>query len=975
MPALAITLEEHGRLLAPAPNVPFPVHDPACLWIVLSGKLDLSLIAVKNGKPSGARHHIIRVEEGHAVFGIGFGSRSGMAIMASAAPHTQIVCASKWDLSRYLSETEDDRIVRLLDDWITQLYSVLTDNTVPPEVLTLGPGEKFVVPEDEDRNDQVVVAKEGVTWIQHGRGRSRFLGNDQLAAIADSEPFPVSRPGWLLSSPKSLLKGLNTKTVLAGSTDWHPVQTFHDHVVAALILKQQQEDEREKKRLETRAATEAASMRAALLQLTSPLEQTEDNTAPDEALLDEPIFRACQQVGKAAGIQMKPHPDMVRGIKLRDAVGSIAKASGVRLRRVALKGSWWKMDSGPFLGFREPGSSPVAVIPVSPGKYELYDPATERRVPVNTEVAGTLESFGYVFYRPFPAKQLSVFDLLMFGLHGCRRELMTVIFMGLAVGALSLLTPYATGIIFNSLIPGAERHQLIQLVVILIVGGLSTAAFSLTSSLATLRMEGKMDASIQAAVWDRLLNLPVPFFRDFSAGDLATRSLAINDIRRAITGTTITSLLTGIFSFFSFVMLFYYDSNLAILVSGLTLFAFCFTGVCGFALVRYQRRMFHLRGNLSGMVLQFVTGVAKLRGTGTESHAFVAWAKEFTRQKHLALSARRVMNRVTIFSAVFPVVCWVAIFYYHSYLAAQPNASRLSTGDFLAFNAAFSQFLVATLLLSTSIVSIAGIVPLYERIKPIVRTLPEVNLAKSSPGRLTGAIEISHVNFRYKPDAPPVLRDISLSIRPGEYVAFVGPSGSGKSTLLRLLLGFDVPESGAVYFDGQDMSHLDVQDVRRQMGVVLQTGRLVSGDIFTNIVGNSPLTLEDAWEAARLAGMDEDIRSMPMGLHTVVSEGGGGLSGGQRQRLLIARAIVHRPRILLFDEATSALDNNTQAIVSRSLESLQATRIVIAHRLSTILNADRIFVIEKGIVVQSGTYAQLLAEEGLFRELARRQLT
>jgi ABC-type bacteriocin/lantibiotic exporter with double-glycine peptidase domain len=266
------------------------------------------------------------------------------------------------------------------------------------------------------------------------------------------------------------------------------------------------------------------------------------------------------------------------------------------------------------------------------------------------------------------------------------------------------------------------------------------------------------------------------------------------------------------------------------------------------------------------------------------------------------------------------------------------------------------------------------VVPLYERATPIFEALPEVSNTNRQPGDLSGAIEMNHVSFRYHPDSPLVLRDISFALKPGQFVAIVGPSGSGKSSLLRLLLGFERPEAGVIYYDGQDLADLDIQAARRQIGVVLQSARLGSGTIFDNIVGSGPFTLDDAWDAARSAGLEQDIREMPMGMHTVVSEGGGNISGGQRQRLLIARAMVKKPRIFLFDEATSALDNRTQAMVSHSLDAFSATRVVIAHRLSTIVHADRVLVVEKGIVVQSGSYEELSEREGLFRELAKRQL-
>jgi NHLM bacteriocin system ABC transporter ATP-binding protein len=406
----------------------------------------------------------------------------------------------------------------------------------------------------------------------------------------------------------------------------------------------------------------------------------------------------------------------------------------------------------------------------------------------------------------------------------------------------------------------------------------------------------------------------------------------------------------------------------------LILVSFLISLWCGYLQVRHQRSMSSIRGRISGMVLQFINGISKFRVSGTEGRAFASWAREFSGQKQVSMNSLKVGNRLEVFNAAFPILATAGIFYYTAQLMKDPKITPLTTGDFLAFNAAFGQFLTAMLQLSTSIVGVLNIVPLFERAKPIFQTLPEVDQGKSDPGELKGNIELNHIAFRYRPDTPLVLRDLSLSIKAGQFVAFVGSSGCGKSTLFRLLLGFERPESGAIYYDGQDLAGLDIGSVRRQMGVVLQNGRLLSGDIFTNIIGSAPLTLDDAWQAAEMAGLAEDIRGMPMGMHTVISEGGGGLSGGQRQRLLIARAIVGRPRILLFDEATSALDNQTQAIVGQSLEKLQATRIVIAHRLSTILNADKIFVFDKGVVVQCGTYDELMAQEGLFAELAKRQI-
>jgi ATP-binding cassette subfamily C protein len=342
----------------------------------------------------------------------------------------------------------------------------------------------------------------------------------------------------------------------------------------------------------------------------------------------------------------------------------------------------------------------------------------------------------------------------------------------------------------------------------------------------------------------------------------------------------------------------------------------------------------------------------------------------------LAFKARSVENGLQVFNTAFPVVASMSIFaaLALSFSGMPGEDGSLSTGSFLAFNAAFGQFVAASLQMASVVVSLLSIVPIYERAKPILETVPEVDLAKTNPGELTGAIELSHISFHYHADGPLILDDVSMHVGSGEFVALVGPSGAGKSSVFRLLLGFEAPDTGSVYYDRQDLATLDVQAVRRQTGVVLQNAQVLPGTVFENIVGSAPLTIEDATEAATMAGLAQDIEQMPMGMHTFIMEGGGTLSGGQRQRLLIARAVVGKPRILLFDEATSALDNRTQAHVSNSLEALHTTRVVVAHRLSTIVHADRIYVMDKGRVVQVGTYDELLNQDGLFVALARRQL-
>jgi ATP-binding cassette subfamily C protein len=417
--------------------------------------------------------------------------------------------------------------------------------------------------------------------------------------------------------------------------------------------------------------------------------------------------------------------------------------------------------------------------------------------------------------------------------------------------------------------------------------------------------------------------------------------------------------------------MFYYSVELARWALGVLAVVAAVTLLAIYLQVRCYGDALRLQARVSGLVLQLLSSVGKLRVAGVEGAAFALWARRFTEQRRVQFRVRSTAGWLIAFHAAVPVLANLVVFRVALPLA---DTGQLRTGDFLAFLAAFTACVGALVSSCMALVAVGTIAPLYDQARPILEAEPEVATTKADPGLLTGDIEIQHAAFRYAADTPLVLRDLSLRIRPGEFVALVGPSGSGKSTLLRLLLGFEQLDSGAIYYDGQDLSGLDVNVVRRQIGVVLQSGRLMSGDIFTNIVGSSTATLAEAWDAARMAGFAEDVEAMPMGMHTVITDGGGTLSGGQRQRLLIARAIVQRPRILLFDEATSALDNRTQAIVSASLERLQAARVVVAHRLSTIRNADRIYVLERGALVESGSYDELIARDGPFAELARRQM-
>jgi ABC-type bacteriocin/lantibiotic exporter with double-glycine peptidase domain len=419
------------------------------------------------------------------------------------------------------------------------------------------------------------------------------------------------------------------------------------------------------------------------------------------------------------------------------------------------------------------------------------------------------------------------------------------------------------------------------------------------------------------------------------------------------------------------VLLVYYNWRLALVALAVMLLSGLLVTSVARRVVEIQRESLAVQGKVGALVFQMIGGIAKLRVAAAEGRLFAKWAERFRRQAELGYASRTRQNVVKVYNDLLPLTSSLVLFWIAGYLVR--NGHSIDTATFIAFNTAFGSLFASLVQLSDTVVTVMGVRPIIERARPILETVPEVEMTKPDPGALSGRIEAYHLLFRYKPDSPLVLDDVSFHALPGEYVAFVGPSGSGKSTLLRMLLGFEVPASGVVYYDAQDLTTVDLSGVRSQIGVVLQNSRLMSGSIFDNIVGSAPLTMDDAYQAAELAGLNDDIKDFPMGMHTVVAEGGANLSGGQQQRLLIARALVRRPRVLFFDEATSALDNRVQEHVSRGLERLNATRIVIAHRLSTIRHADRIYVMDKGKIIQTGSFDTLCREPGMFADLMARQ--
>ncbi|HVA32604.1 MAG TPA: NHLP bacteriocin export ABC transporter permease/ATPase subunit [Candidatus Baltobacteraceae bacterium] len=684
----------------------------------------------------------------------------------------------------------------------------------------------------------------------------------------------------------------------------------------------------------------------------------------------DPLTRAFARVLSALG-----EDDRSRGLRAAAPdldeprrLAWLAQRCGVRTRRVTLRNGWWRHESDPMVGFHGDGH---AVALVRERERWLSIDADGTHTAISARNAGELRTDAYAVVAAFPSAMESVTDLLRFALRGSGFDARAIALYGALSGILALAVPVATGLLFGDIIPHGDRTLLRAMALLLGAAAFASAAFAVVQSFATLRVQTRLGARVQAALFDRLLSLPAAFFRRASAGDLTNRVMGLGDPQQLLPPLSVRLLLTSIFGFFSYGLIFFYSVGLGIVATVVAAATIAGTAVTIRRQLPYARRSFELQGQTRGLISQMLVGIAKLRTARAEKRAYRVWAESFAEQRRNALGFQTGQNALAILAAPLPAIAMLLLF---AVGAAENRSGALSAEAFIAVVVAFMQFSAALLRAVLGVGQLVQAVPVFERSMEICRTAPEVRLGDADPPRLSGRMELNHVTFRYGNQQAPALDDVSLTVEPGEFVAIVGPSGAGKSTILRLLLGFELPERGAVLYDDRDLRTLDVSAVRRQIGTVLQDASVASGTIFENIVGSGNYSLDDAWEAARACGIAEDVEALPMGMRTIVTDGGSTFSGGQIQRLLIARALVRKPKLFFLDEATSALDNKTQSIVSEGIARIEATRIVIAHRLSTIVAADRICVIDGGRIVEAGDYRSLIDRGGIFARLAARQI-
>jgi len=930
------------------------VQDGVPLCVRVAGaSLDLFLVRSGNGGATGQRHFLFTANLGDTLCGLPPEVSEDWRFAAVGDPDSRASGVEAFGAAD-------------IDNWLANLTAALIGRptlTAKTQLLVTGQNTRHPA------GTRLTVAGE-LVWVCLRQGCATFLdAGPGFFQVPNGTYLPLVGRAWITVVKEAQLETLSTADLLAQGLLAGALSAFYHRLVAGLESNLADMEHSDRQRLAAMARCDRRHLDGALAKVVSVLHPGKD-LALEAAGADDPLLAACRLVAKASRISLAE--GMARGQtgEPMDRVHAWAEASGFRVRRVTLDKAWFRHDCGPLLVFRGDSLAPAAALPRGASHYDLYDPVSGRVTALDAATASGLSGGACMFYTPFPDRPLGSLDLLAFALRGQRLDLLTILCAGALAALLGLVAPVLTATVIDTAIPNADLGMLTQVGGLILVCALAAAAFELAKGIALLRLEGRVDARIQSAVTDRLLALPTAFFKRFSSGDLANRCLGINAIHAMVSGMTANAVLAAIFALFNLALLFAYDWQLALVANAFVLANMVLTGlICGFAVNR-QREHTALCGRKQGMELEYLTGIAKLRLTGAEPRAFCAWTDLLAQSATLGYRSGAAFNVVSAVNAAFPTLTSMALFFFFF----RYRLESLELGQFLSFYAAFAGFQVAMIQLVSVLSRTMEVIPLYERAKPILLATPEVDSTKTKPKALRGEIEVSHVVFRYEPAGRAILADISLRIAPGEFVALVGDSGAGKSTLLRLLLGFEMPQAGTISYDGQDLRELDVRAVRRRLGVVLQDDKPSAGSLYDNIAGSASIGLDEAWEAARLVGLEDDIKAMPMGMQTVIPPGGAGFSGGQIQRLLIARALVKRPRILFFDEATSALDNKTQALVAQSIAALKVTRVVIAHRLSTVMAADRIYALRQGQVAESGTFEELMAKEGFFHALAMRQI-
>lgn len=905
---------------------------------------------------------IMRFKSGDIFFGVYTNRRE--KLIAKNGMNTLVLKISIEDIVK-LSEAFPEELTKLVDAYINYISTV-------PKIPRLSKAFINVMESDQTPSDEggCLSTARRVKWISLHE-RPGYFVSDESMMVYENRYFPLTRLTWVQTPNANIFTTRDTRSIIQISEIYNEV-VFYTGIILQLILLDLEnlalfENIQLFDRLDSKVKLFNQSQ-AQLLSVKYP-----QQTHQIESTTDDVLMQAMIKVAQLEGIAFTPISKMFSALSVEDKLKEACYKNNLGYRIVYLrKRKWFRRNNGTLIAFQGE-HKPLVLIPKDRGGYECFDPITQTQVKLSVSFAKTLSPKAYYLYRPIGKKTILLNDIFRYSVRNTIKEFGALILLSLSIGILSLFFPVVTEILFDTVIPFADQTVYYQLTIAMIVIIISLILFEIVRGLVLIKIESIINYKVQTGLWIRILRLPHRFFERYATGELLGRVGNLIEVRQLISESVVVhTLITLIFSIFSFGLMFFYSRILA----GYVLFYIIVWTLIIFGLSKlklaYERRLVDLQGQITHLLSEIINGIEKIRTQTAEGAFFYFWAQKYARYRKKSLKSKKVSLLISNMIEVVPILS-IALIYGMFHFSDLHGT--LSPGEFLAFMAAYTQFTTTFTLLFHQLNDIIRVIPLCERMKIFFQE--EVMLetqGKEQVVNLSGLIDVNSIAFTYPEAKTPILKNVSFSARPGQFIAIVGGSGSGKSTLLKLLLGFEKPSAGAIFYDNRELDHLDLGSLRRRMGVVLQDESVFPGTIYSNLTAFTQLTPEAAWDLLDKVGLASDVENMPMQLQTAVTAEGIGLSGGQIQRLLIARALASQPQILLLDEATSALDNITQTAVMRSLYDLKVTRIVIAHRLSTIRFADEILVLKEGKIVEAGTFEELLKLHGEFRRLAQRQI-
>ncbi len=966
--SLTELVAESGVAFPCAGNLPLDLDDPHCAWFIEHGMIDLFLMETREGTDHSAPQHLLRADSGRLLFGIAPQSENTTLRLVAKGLSGTVLRRLPVDS---LGAIPNEELARHVDTWLSGLSATLTRN-VPYRPR----------PDEWLKSGQELQVQAGTLSVHHGlewvmdlpAGGGLYLGLVDPVESSAGEAVaavPLTADSWVTLNAPAQISVRSSKHLAEEKLLLMLLESFHRLVLTLERLNQvlavADQVILERARVSNRRNDEEGA-RQHLFNLYGLLRDQRETEAGSAALRE-----VLQVIGCREGIEFKWPPKHTVS-ENAPGLGEILDVSGVRARQVRLDHGkrWWREDSGSMLAYRAADGQPVALVPGVLGGYREVDPVQRRSLRINARHAALLREDAWLFYPSLETAGVGLRALFQIAGAELSPSLTRFVAAGVLVGLILLLPAVMLGYIADEVIPAGDTSLLYAVTATLAVFALIGALLHTYQGLSLMRIEGRAFSRIESAFWDRLLRLPPGFLRRYSVGDIAMRGRTFQILRDAGQSVIANTVLSVFFLLPVFALILYYDTALAGLTAAFALASLFVTIVLGVRLISPNRQVIRSVHRLAGQLFQLINGISKLRVDNAEGSAFAVWAREYRKQKQAELELAVVEGHLQAFSAALPLLAGAVLLLAVTLLGHE----RFALGDFLVVYTVFLMFQAAVARLGESFSAVAAILPALDQIQPLLAESPEASAAGEPVEYLGGELAFDHVTFRYDPEGPRILDDVTIHARPGEFIAIAGESGAGKSTLFRLALGLEQPSAGAVYYDGRDLKHLNTKQVRRKIGVVPQEVQLHPEDIWDNVVGGlADATAEDAWQAARTAAVDQEIKAMPMGMLTCVGVGSSVTSGGESQRILIARSLIRNPRILLLDEATNWLDNESQSRVMANLAALTSTRIVIAHRLSTLRQADRIYVMCAGKVVQEGAFEELMTTEGVFQDLVRRQMT